>query len=96
MQQARGVGRQREKLQVSALDDDDADPALLTLAVRRQLYDYYLTEANRWVERLKDEPAESPATLKGELGDLQFLQRIRCKNSLWIPRSMTTTLTQRC
>jgi hypothetical protein len=56
----------------AALDNDDADPALLTLPVRRQLYDYHMTEANRWAERLKDEPAESPATLQGELGDLQF------------------------
>jgi len=56
----------------AALEDDDAVPAVLTLPVRRQLYDYYMTEANRWVERLKDEPAEEPAALAGELGDLQF------------------------
>ena len=56
----------------AALADDEADPALLTLPLRKQLYDHYMTEARRWVERLKDEPVESFATLEGELGDLQF------------------------
>jgi len=56
----------------AALDNDEADPALLTLPLRKQLYDHYMTEAERWVERLKNEPAGSLATLEGELGELQF------------------------
>ncbi len=57
----------------AAIENVDAAPsALLPLAVRRQLYDDYMVEAKRWVERLKDAPLESPATLSGELGDLQF------------------------
>jgi hypothetical protein len=31
-----------------------------------------MTEAERWVERLSDVPAESAASLEGELGELQF------------------------
>jgi len=56
----------------AALDNDGTDPAALTVPMRRQLYDHYMTEANRWVEKLKSEPPETLETLEGELGDLQF------------------------
>jgi len=56
----------------SALAADDLDPAVLSDPLRSQLYDHYMTEANRWVGRLKEETAESLTTLDGELGELQF------------------------
>ena len=56
----------------SALEANDLDPAVLTDPLRKQLYDHYITEANRWVARLSEEPSQPLATLEGELGDLQF------------------------
>ena len=56
----------------AALADDSNAPAVLTMALRKQLYDHYLTEANRWVERLETDTPKSHKTLAGELGDLQF------------------------
>ena len=55
-----------------ALEINDEEPANLSLPLRKQLYDHYMTEAERWVERLSDVPAESAASLEGELGELQF------------------------
>jgi selenocysteine lyase/cysteine desulfurase len=55
-----------------ALDDDEGEPAALSPAVRQQLYDYYITEAERWARRLQQQSAELPGTLAGELGELQF------------------------
>lgn len=56
----------------AALSGDDDKPAALTVALRKQLYDHYMTEANRWVEKLGNNPPEPLETLEGELGDLQF------------------------
>jgi len=56
----------------SALESNDLDPAVLTDPLRKQLYDHYLTEANRWVDRLKEDPDIPLAKLEGELGELQF------------------------
>lgn len=56
----------------SALESNDLDPAVLTDPLRKQLYDHYLTEANRWVDRLKEDPDLPLAKLEGELGELQF------------------------
>ena len=39
----------------SALEANDLDPAVLTDPLRKQLYDHYMTEANRCVGRLKKE-----------------------------------------
>jgi len=55
-----------------ALKEDEGEPAKLSLALRRQLYNHYMTEANRWVERLADQPVEAFESLEGELGELQF------------------------
>ena len=52
--------------------EDEGEPATLSLALRRQLYNHYLTEASRLLERLKDAPAESLESLEGELAELQF------------------------
>jgi hypothetical protein len=40
--------------------------------LRKQLYDHYLTEAKRWVEKLENQAAEPLDKLDGELGELQF------------------------
>jgi len=55
-----------------ALTEDEGEPATLSLALREQLYNHYLTEARRWVERLPAAPVESLEVLEGELGELQF------------------------
>ena len=56
----------------AALGLTEAEPAILTLSVRTQLYDHYMTEANRWVQRLKEEGVAPLESLEGELGELQF------------------------
>jgi selenocysteine lyase/cysteine desulfurase len=56
----------------AALRDDDNDPAVLTVPLRKQLYDHYMTDANRWVEKLKNDAPPSLETLEGDLGDIQF------------------------
>ncbi len=55
-----------------ALADEETEPANLSLPLRKQLYDHYMTEAERWVERLSEEPAQTTRSLDGELGELQF------------------------
>jgi selenocysteine lyase/cysteine desulfurase len=56
----------------AALVEDEGEPAVLSLALRRQLYNHYMTEAGRRVERLSREPAAALRSLDGELGELQF------------------------
>ena len=56
----------------AALGRDQSEPAPLSLQLRKQLYDHYMTEAARWVERLQQQPAAKPASLGGELDELQF------------------------
>ncbi len=56
----------------AALNSDAGEPAILSLALRKQLYDHYLTAATRWATRLKDEPTQALQSLEGELGELQF------------------------
>jgi selenocysteine lyase/cysteine desulfurase len=56
----------------AALRDDDIDPAVLTVPLRKQLYDHYMTDANRWVEKLRNEAPAVLEKLEGELGDIQF------------------------
>ena len=55
-----------------ALSLDVGEPAVLSLALRLQLYDHYMTEAQRIADRLRMEPAAECASLGGEFGDLQF------------------------
>ena len=55
-----------------ALSVDEGEPAILSLALRRQLYKHYLTEAKRIADRLREAPATEYASLEGEFGDLQF------------------------
>jgi selenocysteine lyase/cysteine desulfurase len=56
----------------AALQGDEGEPATLTLAVRKQLYDHYVTDARRWVDRLREEGTGALESLEGELGELQF------------------------
>ena len=56
----------------AALNQDHRRPARLSLQLRRQLYNHYMTEAERWVERLKQQGTLSLESLDGELGELQF------------------------
>jgi selenocysteine lyase/cysteine desulfurase len=56
----------------SALGNEAEEPANLSLPLRQQLYDHYMTEASRWAKRLADEPEAKTMSLEGELGDLQF------------------------
>ena len=56
----------------AALRDDDNDPAVLTVPLRKQLYDHYMTDANRWVEKLKNDAPATLETLEGDLGEIQF------------------------
>jgi len=55
-----------------AISLDEGEPAVLSLALRLQLYNHYMTEAQRIADRLRVEPAEECGSLEGEFGDLQF------------------------
>jgi selenocysteine lyase/cysteine desulfurase len=55
-----------------ALGNDEGEPAILSLPLRKQLYDHYMTEARRWVERLRAGPEAASQTLEGDLQELQF------------------------
>ncbi|MGI9248603.1 MAG: aminotransferase class V-fold PLP-dependent enzyme [Woeseiaceae bacterium] len=55
-----------------ALRIEEGEPAMLSLALRRQLYDHYMTKAQRIADRLGEEPAAECTSLEGEYGDLQF------------------------
>ncbi len=56
----------------AALSNEAGEPAILSLALRQQLYDHYMTEAARWARRLQDEPTVELESLEGELAALQF------------------------
>ena len=56
----------------AALDSQDGEPAILSLALREQLYKHYLDEAQRFANRLREEPRAQCETIEGELGELQF------------------------
>jgi len=55
-----------------ALSNDEGEPAILSLPLRRQLYAHYMNEAQRIADRLRDEPATECCSLEGDFGDLQF------------------------
>ena len=55
-----------------ALMTEAGEPAHLSLPLRKQLYDHYMTEARRWVERSRSGPETRELTMDGELGQLQF------------------------
>jgi selenocysteine lyase/cysteine desulfurase len=55
-----------------ALTDVEGEPATLSLALRRQLYRHYLTEAQKIADQLRNEPDVRLTALGGDLGELQF------------------------
>jgi hypothetical protein len=55
-----------------AMSNDEGEPAILSLALRRQLYNHYMTEAQRIADRLGEEPAVECASMDSEFSDLQF------------------------
>ena len=55
-----------------ALVNEEGEPANLSLPLRTQLYDHYMTEARRWTERLQAAAGSVTMSLDGELGELQF------------------------
>jgi len=55
-----------------ALNNVGGEPARLSLALRQQLYDHYMTEARRLTKRLREGPVAKCKSLEGELEDLQF------------------------
>jgi len=57
-----------------ALNNEEGEPAILSLALRRQLYDHYMTEAKRIAACLRGESPVECCSLEGELGDLQFFK----------------------
>jgi len=56
----------------AALDNEEGEPAILSLALRQQLYDHYMTEAQRRADLLSGEAKVGLESLEGELGELQF------------------------
>ena len=56
----------------AALGNVGGEPARLSLALRQQLYNHYMTEALRLAARLREEPGARCASLDGDLADLQF------------------------
>ena len=56
----------------AALNQRKGEPATLSLSLRKQLYDHYMTDARRWVERLSEDGQGKVESLEGELGELQF------------------------
>ena len=55
-----------------ALNIEEGEPAVLSLALRQQLYRHYMAEAQRIADQLRNEPEADLVTLDGELGELQF------------------------
>lgn len=56
----------------AALATDEGEPAVLSLALRKQLYRHYLAEAQRIADQLRNEPEAKLTSLSGDLGELQF------------------------
>jgi len=55
-----------------ALSSVEGEPAVLSLALRQQLYRHYMTEAQKIADQLRNEPEARLASLDGDLGELQF------------------------
>lgn len=55
-----------------ALSNAGGEPAILSLALREQLYRHYLAEARKTADQLRNEPEPRLTALGGDLGELQF------------------------
>jgi hypothetical protein len=56
----------------AALEIETQEPSTLSLPLREQLYNHYMTEAGRWAAQLQQRSPGVPELLNGELGELQF------------------------
>jgi len=56
----------------AALDNVEGEPAILSLALREQLYRHYLAEARRIADELANKPEAQLTSLSGDLEELQF------------------------
>ena len=56
----------------AALDNVEGEPAILSLALREQLYRHYLAEAQRIADELANKPEARLTSLSGDLEELQF------------------------
>jgi selenocysteine lyase/cysteine desulfurase len=56
----------------NALNNQEGEPATLSLALRKQLYRHYMTEAQKIADQLRNEPKAKLMSLSGDLGELQF------------------------
>lgn len=57
-----------------ALSNEEGEPAILSFALRRQLYNHYMTEAKRIAAELRVESPVECCSLEGEFEDLQFFR----------------------
>jgi len=55
-----------------AISNVDGEPAILSLALREQLYRHYMTEAHKIADQIRNEPETKLTSLGGDLGELQF------------------------
>ena len=55
-----------------AISNVDGEPAILSLALREQLYRHYMTEAHKIADQIRNEPEIKLTSLGGDLGELQF------------------------
>ncbi len=56
----------------AALQNEEGEPATLSLPLRQQLYRHYMAEAQKIADQLRNEPEAKLASLGGDLGELQF------------------------
>jgi len=68
----RATGELRRFSLDDALANQEGEPAVLSLAVRQQLYRHYLSEAHRIAGQLRNEPEVKLESLSGDLAELQF------------------------
>jgi len=68
----RATGELRRFSLDDALANQEGEPAVLSLAVRQQLYRHYLSEAHRIAGQLRNEPEAKLVSLSGDLAELQF------------------------
>ena len=66
------AGRLPEFSLDAALGNEEGEPAMLSFALRKQLYRHYMAEAQKIANQLASEPGAKLTSLGGDLGELQF------------------------
>ncbi len=56
----------------AAMQNEEGEPATLSLPLRQQLYRHYVAEAQKIADQLRNEPEIKLGELGGDLGELQF------------------------